>query len=508
MFRQKLKKINTGLSFNDVFLKPRFSQYSPRYVNVKTNLTKDIILNVPLLSAAMDKVTEHELAIEMARLGGLGVIHKNMSVESQAKEVALVKKAWSGIIDKPITLSPKDPVKKAIDIMKKERVSGIPIVEKKNKLVGIITRRDIEFQKNLDEKIEKRMTPKKKLVVMKKRDDFSRDEYFTKAKEIFRIHRLEKLLIVDDKFKLEGLLTKKDIQNIEEYPNAALDKEGRLLVGASIGPINKKRKDLKNLERAKTLVKKGVDVIVIDTAHGHIDNVRDTLLELKKKFGKKVQLIAGNIATYEGAKALIEWGADAVKVGMGPGSICTTRIISGMGVPQMTAVEEAKRAVSDLEEEYGFIGVIADGGITYSGDITKAIATGANCVMIGSLFAGTDEAPGEVIFHEGRAYKRYRGMGSIGAMTKGSAERYGQKGAKLAELIPEGVEGAVPLRGPLKNVVTQLIGGLKSGMAYCGCKTLDELYENAEFNQITLEGSKESHVHGIFNVQESPNYQR
>lgn len=481
------KKIKTGLTFDDVLLLPRKSEVLPKDVDVTTFVTKDIKLNIPILSAAMDTVSEARLAIVLAQEGGMGVIHRNMTHEQQANEVRKVKKSESGMIVDPITVPANIPISKVLTLMEQYRISGIPVTDKNKKLIGIITNRDLRFETNMKKLVKDVMT-KKNLVTASEGTDLD------KAKLILHKHKIEKLPIVNKNYILKGLITIKDIEKKKKYPRACKDEIGRLRVGAAVGT------SADTLERVEALLKANVDLISIDTAHGHSIPVIKTLKEIKKAFG--VPVIAGNIATGEAAEDLIKAGADAVKVGIGPGSICTTRIVAGAGVPQITAIKN----VCEVAKKYN-IPVIADGGIKFSGDITKALAAGAHSVMIGSLFAGTDEAPGETILYQGRHYKLYRGMGSLGAMIQGSADRYGQGRMEASKLVPEGIEGRVPYKGYLAQSVYQLIGGLRSGMGYSGCRNLKELREKSEFIKITNAGLKESHVHDVTITQESPNYQ-
>ncbi|RKX62855.1 MAG: IMP dehydrogenase [Thermodesulfobacteriota bacterium] len=484
-----LEILYEAYTFDDLLLVPSYSEILPKDVDVSTYITPKIKLNIPLLSAAMDTVTESRMAISIAREGGLGVIHRNMSLEKQVKEVEKVKKSESGMIYDPVVVSPDTPIKKVLKLMEEFKISGIPIVEgSKKKLVGIVTNRDLRFETNFEKPVKEVMT-RENLITAK--PGITLDE----AVKILHEHRIEKLLIVDDNFCLKGLITIKDIEKIKKYPNACKDELGRLRVGAAIG-VGKNR-----LEQVEALLKAGCDVLFIDSAHGYTKNVIETIIEIKYHF-PDCQLIAGNVATPEGAEALIKAGADGIKVGVGPGSICTTRIIAGAGVPQLTAIHNC----AVIANKYG-IPVIADGGIRFSGDITKAIAAGAHAVMIGNLFAGTEEAPGETILYEGRTYKIYRGMGSLSAMFKaGARERYGQEAEDISKFVPEGVEGRVPYRGPVSNMIYQLIGGLKSGMGYCGCKTIEELRKKAKFIKITPAGYKESHVHDVNILKEAPNY--
>jgi IMP dehydrogenase len=478
------KLVGLGLTFDDVLLLPAKSDVLPSEVDVSTYLTKKIKLNIPLVSAGMDTVTESRLAIAIAREGGIGIIHKNMSIEQQAGEVDRVKRSEHGVITDPIFLSPEHTLRDALAIMERYHISGVPITVE-GKLVGILTNRDLRFEKNLNQPIDKVMT-KENLITAPVGTTLEQ------AQEILQKHKIEKLPIVDDNYMLKGLITIKDIEKTKQYPNSAKDEKGRLLVGAAVGVA----KD--TLERAQALVDAQVDVIVVDTAHGHSKGVIDTVKMLKKHF-PDMQIIAGNVATGEGARELAEAGADAVKVGVGPGSICTTRVVAGIGVPQITAVYECARAV----KEYG-IPIIADGGIKFSGDIPKAIAAGASTVMIGNLFAAAEESPGERVIYKGRSFKVYRGMGSLSAMEKGSKDRYFQEDAH--KLVPEGIEGRVPYRGPLADIVFQLLGGLKAGMGYCGTRNIKELQEKAKFIRITNAGLRESHPHDVLITEEAPNY--
>jgi IMP dehydrogenase len=479
------KTIPIGLTFDDVLLLPAKSDVTPKDVDISTKLTKSITLNIPIVSAAMDTVTEASLAIAMAREGGIGIVHRAMPPDRQALEIDKVKKSESGMIIDPITVSPDAPISEALGLMQRYKISGVPVTVK-NKLVGILTNRDLRFETELNRKVSEVMTSKNLITA---KENIGLEE----AKEMLHKYRIEKLPIVDSRNNLKGLITIKDIEKKKKYPHACKDSMGRLRVGAAIGV------GYGAIERAELLVNAGVDVIVIDTAHGHSNAVIKTLKEVKKKFD--VEVIAGNVATREGAADLIEAGADAIKVGIGPGSICTTRVVAGAGVPQVTAINECYSVTRKHK-----VPLIADGGIKFSGDITKAIAAGAHAVMIGSLFAGTDESPGEIILFQGRSYKVYRGMGSLGAMTQGARDRYGQEGVETSKLVPEGVEGRVPYKGTLSQSVHQLTGGLRSGMGYCGCQTLDELRRKAKFIQITNAGLRESHVHDVIITKESPNY--
>ncbi|MBU5256060.1 IMP dehydrogenase [Tissierella praeacuta] len=479
--------VGEGLTFDDVLLLPGKSEVLPKETNINTYLTKSIKLNIPLMSAGMDTVTESKMAIAMAREGGIGIIHKNMSIEQQALEVDKVKRSEHGVITDPFFLSPHHSVSDALELMERYHISGVPITDGDGKLVGIITNRDIRFEKETTKKIDDVMT-KENLVTAK--IDISMDE----ALDIMKQHKIEKLPLVDDDFMLSGLITIKDIEKSIQYPNSAKDHTGRLLAGAAVGVTG----DM--MERVAALVKSKVDVIVVDTAHGHSKGVLDAVSKIKREY-PNLQVIAGNVATAEATVDLIKAGADAVKVGIGPGSICTTRVVTGIGVPQITAVINCAKAAKEYD-----IPVIADGGIKYSGDITKAIASGANVVMAGSLFAGTDESPGEEVLYEGRRYKEYRGMGSMGAMDSGSKDRYFQEDVK--KYVPEGVEGRIHYRGPLGDVVYQLVGGLKSGMGYVGAKNIEELQEKARFIKITSASLVENHPHDIHITKESPNYSR
>ena len=473
-----------ALTFEDVLLVPKYSEILPKEVEIKTKLTRNITLNIPLVSAAMDTVTEHRAAIMMARLGGIGIIHKNMDVESQVREIRRVKKSESGIIIDPVSIHADATLKEALSIMSEYRISGVPVVDKENKLIGILTNRDLRFETDYEKKVEQLMT-KMPLITVKKGTTLD------DAEAIFKTNKVEKLPVVDEENHLAGLITIKDLKKRQEYPNANKDDFGRLRVGAAIG--------VGQLDRAKALVAAGVDVLVLDSAHGHSKGIIDTVKMIKKEL--EVDIIAGNIATSEAAEALVEAGVDGIKVGIGPGSICTTRIVSGVGVPQISAIEEC----SAVGKKHG-VPVIADGGIKYSGDFAKALAVGAQSVMVGSLLAGTDESPGDVITYQGRQYKTYRGMGSIGAMTKGSSDRYFQEGTAAEKLVPEGIEGRVPHSGSIKDVIFQLIGGLRSSMGYVGACDIIDYQEKAEFVEITSAGLKESHVHDVIITHEAPNY--
>jgi IMP dehydrogenase len=473
-----------ALTFEDVLLVPKYSEVLPKEVNISSKLTKNITLNIPFISAAMDTVTEHKAAIKMSRLGGIGIIHKNMDIVAQAKEVSRVKKSESGVINEPIHLKPYSTIKDANDLMKEYSISGFPVVDDNNQLVGILTNRDLRFETDLSQKVENLMT---KAPLITANHGISLDE----AEVIFQKHKIEKLPLTNEDGTLAGLITIKDLRKRKEFPNSYKDRHGRLGCGAAIG--------VGQLDRAEALIDAGVDVIVLDSAHGHTKGIIDTVKEIKSKFD--IDVIAGNVATPEAVKALIDAGADAVKVGIGPGSICTTRIVAGVGVPQITAIESCAKEGA----KYG-VPIIADGGIKYSGDVAKALAVGAGTVMIGSLLAGTEESPGEAITYQGRQYKTYRGMGSIGAMGKGSTDRYFQEGTATDKLVPEGIEGMVPYRGKMSTVIHQLIGGLRASMGYMGSKDIPTFQEKAEFVEITSAGLKESHVHDVTITKEAPNY--
>ena len=481
MFEQKLREC---LTFDDVMLIPAYSEVLPAEVDTRTQLTREISLNIPLVSAAMDSVTESRTAITMAREGGVGVIHKNLSIQDQAQEVERVKRTETGIIVNPITVSPDVRLQHALDIMEQNDISGLPVVEGET-AVGILTARDVRFEKNVEQPVSALMTTE--LVTVK--PGVNADE----ARSLLHKHRIEKLLVVEGG-KLVGLITIKDLLQAERNPRAIKDSLGRLIVCAAIGPGPDRDR------RAAALVDAGVDALVVDTAHGHSSGVIDTVRWVRKHH-PKTQLIAGNIATAEAAQALIEAGADALKVGIGPGSICTTRMVAGVGVPQITAVADCVQVAS----QHG-VPVIADGGVKYSGEVAKAIAAGASSVMLGSAFAGTDEAPGELVLYQGRSYKVYRGMGSLGAMKQGSRDRYGQSGTADEKLVPEGIEGRVPHRGPLAGIIHQLIGGLRSGMGYTGSANIEEMRTRSRFCRITSAGLKESHVHDVYITEEAPNY--
>jgi IMP dehydrogenase len=480
--------ITEALTFDDVSLVPARSGVLPTETDTTTRFTRNIPLNIPISSAAMDTVTESHLAIAIAQQGGMGVVHKNLSIDLQRDEVDKVKRSESGMIVDPVTMTPDHPISDAVEVMERYRISGVPIVEESGRLVGILTNRDLRFETRLDLPISEAMTKDNLITVPV-------GTTLNEAKAILQRHRVEKLLVVDDNYRLKGLITVKDIQKAIRYPLAAKDGLGRLRVAAAIGSTG----DF--LERAEELVRARVDALVIDTAHGHTESVISAAKKIKSRF-PEVDLVAGNIATGEGTRDLISAGVDAIKVGMGPGSICTTRVVSGAGVPQITAILECARAARGSD-----VPVIADGGIKYSGDISKAIAAGADSVMIGSLFAGTDESPGEIILFQGRSFKSYRGMGSISAMKKGSRDRYGQASEfQMSKLVPEGIEGRVPHKGPLSSLVHQLVGGLRAGMGYCGCGTIAELHEKARFIRVTSAGLRESHVHDVIITKEAPNY--
>jgi IMP dehydrogenase len=488
-----IQRLREGLTFDDVLLEPGASEVMPSEVSVATKLTRSISLNIPVVSSAMDTVTESQMAIAMAQAGGLGVIHRNLETEAQAHEVRLVKKYESGMVMNPITVFPDETLAEALSLMKRNGISGIPVVERgpqgaRGKLVGILTNRDVRFASNPDQPVSELMTKDRLITV---REGVTQDE----AKRLLHQFRIEKLLVVDDHFRCIGLVTVKDIEKQVKHPNAAKDSQGRLLVAAATttGDLG--------FERSQALVDAGVDIIVVDTAHGHSAKVLEAVTRVKK-LSNAVQVLAGNVATADGAKALIDAGADAVKVGIGPGSICTTRIVAGVGVPQLTAIMDAVRAADQAG-----VPVIADGGIKFSGDLAKALAAGASACMIGSLLAGTDEAPGEVFLWQGRSYKSYRGMGSVGAMARGSADRYFQQDIKDSlKLVPEGVEGQVAYKGPAGSVLHQLVGGLRAAMGYVGGATLTEFQQKARFIRITSAGLRESHVHDVTVVRESPNY--
>ncbi len=486
-----MAQVKEYLTFDDVLLKPQASTILPNNVDISTNLTKDIKLNIPIISAAMDTVTESKMAISMSQNGGLGVIHKNYDIETQSYEVKKVKRYEAGIVYNPITMSPNNTIEDVLNVMEKQNISGFPVVDKANKLQGIITNRDVRFVINKKTKVKDLMTKKVISITQTQSKGMSS---FGLAKKLLQENRIEKLVVTDNNNKCIGLITVKDIQRGEKFPYSVKDKNGQLLVGAAIGS---KPNDL---QRAIELDKAGVDILFIDTAHGHSSAVLESFKKIRKKI--KLPIVVGNIATPEAAKDLIKLGADAIKVGIGPGSICTTRIVAGVGVPQFTAIQDISTITNKNK-----IPMISDGGIRYSGDIVKALAAGANCIMAGSLFAGTDESPGEVFLFQGRSYKSYRGMGSLGAMARGSADRYFQDEINEAiKLVPEGIEGRIPYKGQVSNVLFQLTGGLRSGMGYTGSKNLTILKKNAKFVRLTNSGINESHVHGVQVTKEAPNY--
>ncbi len=483
-----MRLLETALTFDDVLLVPAHSDVLPRDVSLATQLTRTISLNIPLISAAMDTVTEAPLAIALAQQGGIGIIHKNMPAAQQAAHVARVKRFESGVVNDPITVPPSMSVRDVMLLTRHHKISGLPVVDGK-KVVGIVTNRDLRFETNLDQPISNIMTPKERLVTVREGASLE------KATALLHKHRLERVLVVNAAFELKGLITVKDIQKSSDYPLACKDERGRLRVGAAVGVGDGTE------ERVTALVEAGVDVLIVDTAHGHSQGVLDRVKWVKKNF-PEMQVIGGNIATAKAAKALVDHGADCVKVGIGPGSICTTRIVAGVGVPQISAISNVAKAL-----EKSGIPFIADGGIRYSGDIGKSIAAGAHCVMLGGLFAGTEEAPGEIELFQGRSYKSYRGMGSVGAMQKGSSDRYFQDTEGNADkLVPEGIEGRVPYKGNVLAVIHQLMGGLRASMGYVGCKTIDDMRKKAEFVQITAAGMRESHVHDVQITKEAPNY--
>ena len=473
-----------AVTFDDVLLEPQYSETVPSEVDVRTRLTRNITLNIPLVSAPMDTVTESKLAIALAQEGGVGVVHKNLTIEQQAEEVAQVKRSANGIIRNPITVEPNVLASEVDAMMDAHHISGVPVLDSNKRVVGIVTKRDLRFVTNLDAPVREFMTSDPLVMA---RGRLTLDA----ADMILKENKVEKLLLVDEEQRLTGMITIRDVDLARRYPNSCKDDEGRLRVGASVG--------VRDFERVEKLVGVGVDFIVVDSAHGHSRNVMETIQEIKRQWS--VDVIAGNVATAEGARALIEAGADAVKVGIGPGSICTTRVVSGVGVPQITAVGRA----SHVAEEYD-VPIIADGGVRYSGDVVKALAAGASVVMLGGLFAGLEESPGEMVLYQGRYFKSYRGMGSLGAMARGSSDRYFQKGKPAGKLVPEGVEGRVPYKGNLSNYVYQLVGGVRAGMGYCGAKTIAELRKNAKFVRISAATVKENHPHDISITQEAPNY--
>jgi IMP dehydrogenase len=482
-----MRVIQKALTFDDVLLLPAHSRVLPREVSLKTRLTRKLELNMPLVSAAMDTVTEARLAIAIAQEGGIGIVHKNLPAPAQAAEVAKVKRFESGVLRDPMTVTPEMTVREVRTLQQEHRISGFPVV-KAGKVVGIVTNRDLRFETNLDQPVKAVMTPQRKLVTV--REGASREE----AKALMHQHRLERVLVIDDEFRLKGLVTVKDITKETEHPNACKDPHGKLRVGAAVGVGEGTD------ERVAALVEAGVDVIVVDTAHGHAQGVLDRVKWIKSRF--KVDVIGGNVGTGDGARAMVDHGADAVKVGIGPGSICTTRIVAGVGVPQISAIHNVAEAL-----ERSGVPLIADGGIRYSGDVAKALAAGAHAVMLGSLFAGTEESPGEIELYQGRSYKAYRGMGSLGAMQKGAADRYFQDSEmNVDKLVPEGVEGRVPYKGSAVWVMQQLLGGVRASMGYTGCATIDELRTRTQFVEITTAGIRESHVHDVQIVKEAPNY--
>jgi IMP dehydrogenase len=482
-----MRVIQKALTFDDVLLLPAHSRVLPREVSLKTRLTRKLELNIPLVSAAMDTVTEARLAIAIAQEGGIGIIHKNFSPATQAAEVAKVKRFESGVLRDPMTVSPEMPVREVLALQREHKISGFPVV-KSGKVVGIVTNRDLRFETQLDQPVKAIMTPQRKLITI--RDGATREE----ARDLMHRNRLERVLVVDEEFRLKGLVTVKDILKETEHPNASKDAQGKLRVGAAVGVGEGTE------ERVAALVEAGVDVLVVDTAHGHAQGVLDRVKWVKDNF--KVEVIGGNVGTADGAKALVDHGADGVKVGIGPGSICTTRIVAGVGVPQISAIQNVAEALAKAG-----VPAIADGGIRYSGDIAKALAAGAHTVMLGSLFAGTEESPGEIELFQGRSYKAYRGMGSLGAMQKGAADRYFQDAEmNVDKLVPEGVEGRVPYKGSAVSLMQQLIGGVRASMGYTGCATVDELRTRSQFVEITSAGMRESHVHDVQITKEAPNY--
>lgn len=486
----KADNVRQGLTFDDVLLLPAASEIHPNDADTQTHLTKSIKLNIPLLSAAMDTVTASNMAIAMAQAGGLGIMHRNMSPEEQTEEVRRVKRFESGMVVNPITIHPSATLADALDLMQHYNISGIPVTEENGTLVGILTNRDVRFADNMDQPVKELMTSDNLVKVV---GSVTKEE----ARRLLHKHRIEKLLVVDENNRCTGLVTVKDIEKSQLYPHASKDEQGRLLVGAAVGTGNT------GFERAEAMADAGLDVVVVDTAHGHSKNVLDTVRMIRRDIqSNKLQIIAGNIATGDAAQALIDAGVDAVKVGIGPGSICTTRVVAGVGVPQLTAIMDVADACAKKS-----IPVIADGGIKYSGDLAKAVAAGADCAMMGSMFAGTDESPGEVVLYQGRSYKTYRGMGSVGAMMRGSADRYFQGGVTQSQkLVPEGIEGRVPYKGPVSAVIHQMVGGLRASMGYTGNKTVQDMKDNAEFMRMSSAGYKESHVHDVTITQEAPNY--
>ncbi|MCM2326765.1 MAG: IMP dehydrogenase [Lysobacter sp.] len=483
-----MRVIQKALTFDDVLLVPAHSTVLPREVSLTTQLTRSIQLNLPLLSAAMDTVTEARLAIALAQEGGIGIVHKNMTPDAQAAEVAKVKRFESGVVKEPITVSPAMSVREVLEITRKHRISGLPVLED-GRVVGIVTNRDLRFETNLDQPVKNIMTPREKLVTVK--EGASLEE----AKALMHRHRLERVLVINDGWQLRGLMTVKDILKSSEHPSASKDLQGRLVAGAAVGVGEGTE------ERVAKLVEAGVDVLVVDTAHGHSQGVLERVRWVKKTY-PQIQVIGGNIATRDAARALVDHGADGVKVGIGPGSICTTRVVAGVGVPQITAIQHVAEALAGTG-----VPCIADGGIRFSGDVAKAIAAGASSVMLGSLFAGTEESPGEIELYQGRSYKAYRGMGSLAAMQKGSSDRYFQEGDMNADkLVPEGVEGRLPYKGPVTAIIHQLMGGLRASMGYTGCRSIEEMRARADFVEITSAGMRESHVHDVQITKEAPNY--
>ncbi|MBQ9371023.1 MAG: IMP dehydrogenase [Thermoguttaceae bacterium] len=477
-----------AVTFDDVLLEPQYSEVVPKLVSVQTRLTRRIALNIPLISAPMDSVTESKMAIALAQAGGVGVIHKNLTIEKQAEEVAQVKRSANGVIRNPATVTTSADVEEIRNVMDVHHVSGVPVVDENYRLVGIVTKRDLRFVDNSKTPVADVMTTKN---LVKASGEVGLEE----AAQILMRSKVEKLLLVDDDNRLTGLITIRDVDMTHNFPDACKDATGRLRVGASVGVLEKEH------DRATALIEAGADFLVVDSAHGHSKNVIEMAKWIKSTYGDKIDVVAGNIATYEGCRALIDAGADAVKVGIGPGSICTTRVVSGVGIPQMTAISRAVKAAEGTD-----VGIIADGGVRFSGDVVKALAAGAHCVMLGSLFAGLEEAPGEQILYQGRFYKKYRGMGSKGAMVQGSSDRYFQEGQKADKLVPEGVEGRVPYRGKLSAQVDQLVGGVRAGMGYCGAATIEELRQKAKFVRVSPATVRENHPHDIIITEEAPNY--
>ncbi|MBF0340164.1 MAG: IMP dehydrogenase [Magnetococcales bacterium] len=484
-----MRVIKQALTFDDVLLVPAYSEVLPNLVDVSTRLTRTIRLNIPLVSAAMDTVTEARAAIAMAQEGGMGIIHKNMTIKEQAAEVRTVKRFVTGLVLDPWTVTPEATLETAIDLMRRRNISGIPVTEENGQLHGILTNRDVRFATDLTQPVKDLMTPREKLVTVRQGVAMS------EAKRLLHQHRIEKLLVVDDAFRCAGLITVKDIEKSQTNPNACKDETGRLRVGAAVSTGRDGRR------RAEALIEADVDVVVVDTAHGHSKGVLEIVSWIKGRF-PNTQIIAGNVATAEATRALIDAGADGIKVGIGPGSICTTRIVAGVGMPQMTAISDCSE-----EADKSDVPIIADGGVKYSGEIAKAVAAGASCVMMGSMFAGADESPGEVFLYQGRSYKTYRGMGSLEAMAKGSKDRYFQSGVETRKLVPEGIEGRVPYKGPMSLLIHQMVGGLRAAMGYVGCPDIQSLRTRPVFVQITSAGLKESHVHDVTITKEAPNYQ-